>query len=217
MSNIQDMKAQLEAIKAEAAQAVAEKIEAAKIQAEINRLTNTKLQDAMVRQQLKEDTTKRLEDLFMQCESIVEGNPVMNAKTKQVRTFNASRRYGLGNQITLVSGLLTGILYSVQEHKDMMLAVTGLTADLVESAVEAFGSLPYYSENYSVVVEGVPADADVLKNTLELVATSLDVELDLSKLTQATLDKQYQVAQVKAEAAMEEAKLTAMTQGFIIK
>lgn len=148
-------------------------------------------------------TTDRLKDLELTCETIVNSMPIFNNKTRENRKFRPSKTYGLGNHIQLISGLLTGIMYSASEHKQLMLAETGLSEDLIEQAVEAFGSPSYYSTNYNEIIPEVPYNAELLSDTLELIGTQLNVELDLSKITEAHLAHKFEIARNRAQIDLQ--------------
>lgn len=216
MQNIETLKAQLETVKAQAAAKVAEAIETAKLTAELNLLQNDKFQAALVAQSLREGTTKRLAELEAICESIVNDNPVYSAVLKQNRVWKPSRTYGYGNQFASITGLLNGIQYSVSEHNSLMLAATGLSADLVEATLDAIGSLPYFSSNYSQIIEGKPMNVQAVRDNMALIGHALGVSIDLTAVTQATADRLYATAQAKAEKAEAEAQLGEALQQFVI-
>lgn len=208
--------AELTALKAAAKAKMDERVALAKMEAEISLLTNVKFQDALVSQALREDTTTRLESLLQQCELVVDSNPIYSATMKQNRKWNPSRRYGLGNQMMLLSGLISGITYSVNEHSTMMLVLTGLSSDLNESFLNSLGNLPYYSKNYNDIVEGVQSNVDNLLNAMNLIENILGINIDKSVITQQNLDRQYDIAMVKAERVREEAALAVTMQQYII-
>jgi hypothetical protein len=206
----------IETIRAEAKAAVQAKILAAKEAAEVSLLTNEAFQDAQVKQALRDQTTEKLTFLIDQCNAIVESNPIVNRKLKQERTFNISKRYGLGNQFALLSGLLSGIQYSVQEHASLMLEITGLSIDLIETTLQHLGQLPYYSTNNTIVVEGEKGNAQALMDNVLLIESILGITLDKSLIKQANLDRQHEIALAKAEKVQAEMELAATVQQFII-
>jgi hypothetical protein len=188
----------IETIRAEAKAAVQAKILAAKEAAEVSLLTNEAFQDAQVKQALRDQTTEKLTFLIDQCNAIVESNPIVNRKLKQERTFNISKRYGLGNQFALLSGLLSGIQYSVQEHASLMLEITGLSIDLIETTLQHLGH------------------AQALMDNVLLIESILGITLDKSLIKQANLDRQHEIALAKAEKVQAEMELAATVQQFII-
>lgn len=207
----------IEQIREQAKANVAAKILAAKEAAEIALLTNDKFLDAQVNQALRDQTTEHLTSLIDQCNGIVEANPVINRTLRQERKFNPSKRYGLGNQFALVSGLLSGIQYSVQEHASLMLEITGLSSDLIETTLQHLGQLPYYSVNYNEVVEGSVGNAAGLLDNILLIESILGITLDKSLIKQSVLDRQHEIALAKAEKAQAENELAETVQNYIIK
>lgn len=207
----------IEQIREQAKANVAAKILAAKEAAEIALLTNDSFLNAQVNQALRDQTTEKLTSLIDQCNAIVEANPVINRTLRQERKFNPSKRYGLGNQFALVSGLLSGIQYSVQEHASLMLEITGLSADLIETTLQHLGQLPYYSVNYNEVVEGAAGNASGLLDNILLIESILGITLDKSLIKQSVLDRQHEIALAKAEKAQAENELAATVQNYIIK
>lgn len=199
-----EMKAQIEA-----------KLQAAREKAEMDLLMNSKFQDALVQQALREDATTKLKELYEQCSAIIATVEVYNKVLKKVRTWNPSKRFGYGNQFADLFGLLTGVQYSVQEHKELLLSATGLSADLIERTITATGTLPYYSPTHNVLVEGTPTNVDELITCVQLLEHALGITIDKSLLTQANADRQFEVAQVRAEGAKAEAE-TAINLEFSI-
>ena len=220
MSNVNSVVAakmkELEAIKAAAKAQMEERVALAKMEAEIKLLTNVKFQDALLEQSLREETTNKLEQIMQQCEVIVDSNPVYSSVLKQNRKWNPSKRYGLGNQMALLSGLISGITYSVDEHSSMMLVLTGLSKDLNESFLNSLGNLPYFSKNYNQIVQGTHSNVDNLLNCISLIENIMGISIDKSLVTQENLDRQYDVAMVKAERLKEEADLASTVQQYII-
>lgn len=208
--------ATLEQAREQAAQAIVTKMAEAKAKVELSLLTNEKFQNALVNQKIREESTSKLAALEAMCESIVNDNPVYSKALKKDRTWNPSRTYGYGNQVATLSGILSGIQYSVSEHSALMLAATGLTADLVEATLEAFGNLPYYSSNYGTVVDGKPMNVELVRDNLDLIAYSLGIQIDKSAITQQQADRLYASAQAKAEKAQAEQQLGAAMEQYVI-
>ena len=206
----------LEQAREQAAAAIAAKMAEAKAKVELSLLTNEKFQNALVNQKIREESTSKLAALEAMCESIVNDNPIYSKTLKKDRTWNPSRIYGYGNQVATLSGILSGIQYSVSEHSALMLAATGLTADLVEATLEAFGNLPYYSSNYGTVVDGKLMNVELVRDNLDLIAYSLGIQIDKSAITQQQADRLYASAQAKAEKAQAEQQLGAAMEQYVI-
>lgn len=210
-------KTAIELAREESAKRVQDKINARKEAAMMALLTSETYQDSLAEQFIREETTETLATLNEVCKSIVEENPVYSATLRQQRKWNPSKRYGLGNQIADLVGLLTGIQYSVKEHNELMLAATGLSKDLIERTIDAFGQLPYYSVVNSTIVEGSYSDAAAVRECLTLLEVTLNIELDKSKVTQKFMDNQYEFAMAKAERVQAEAELADAVQNFVLK
>lgn len=212
-----DIKARLEQARAEAVKKMQERIETAKMEAELALLTNENFQNAMVSQAIREQTTKKLNELNLICAKIVSDNPVYSRTQQQDRKWNPSKSYGFGNQFAELSGLLTGIQYSVSEHNELMLAATGLSPDLIERTLEALGSLPYYSTNYNEIVDGIPTNVVELLECIALVEQALSIQIDKARITQQVADSRYHTAMVKAERTAAEAETAAEITNFVLR
>lgn len=208
MTPLAQLRAQV-AIKMEAVKAeTAEKVEIAKLQAKLRTLGNEQLQDAQVRVAITAEASTRLSNLELELESLVSSTPVYNKKTRENRKWTPSRQYGLGNHVQLMSGILSGILYSATEHKSLMLAHTGLDVDIIEETLDAFGSTAYYSENYQEIVPEKPANAAVLKQNLAIIADKLDVNVNLDSINDKAMANRFEIARMRAEKARDEVALT---------
>lgn len=198
-------------------QLIQNKLAAAKAEAEMKLLSNEKFQDVLVSQMMREETTTKLQELVAMCSTIVSDNKVYSKTNRQERTWKPVKVYGFGNQFTILSELLNGVQYSVQEHTDLMLAATGLSKDLVERTLLAVGNTSYYSTTYSTIVQGTAANVPELLECVELLEYTLGVSIDKSLITQAVADRLEDIAYVKAEKAEAEATLAATVQQYIIK
>jgi hypothetical protein len=111
--------------------------------------------------------------------------------------------------------LATGILYSCAEHKQLLLAHTGLTLELLEQMVEAFGTPTYYSRNFNTVVEAKPysveracATVDVMQSELAVTVNTGSLELahfslEFGKAEKTAHDNFKSAAEAIAEADLE--------------
>lgn len=206
MANINDLKAQIQ-----------KKLAAAKAETELKLLSNEKFQDALVSQMMREETTTKLQQLVAMCSTIVSDNKVYSKTSRQERVWKPVKVFGFGNQFTLLSELLNGIQYSVQEHSVLMLAATNLSPDLVERTLLAIGNTSYYSSTHNTIVKGTAANVPELLECVELLEYSLGISIDKSLITQAVADRLEDIAYVKAEKAEAEAALAATMQQYIIK
>jgi hypothetical protein len=184
--------------------AVKAKIDAAKEEAMIKLYSNEDFQNAMVKQAMREETTDLINNLNSQCEQIVLDIEVYSKALRKARTWNPSRVYGYGHTLSTLFGVLSGIQYSVAEHKTSMLIATGFSEDAVERTLTALGQLPYYSTKNSVLVEGTPTNVPELLECLTLLEYQMGVKVDTALVTTKIADRLFYVAQVKAEATEAE-------------
>ncbi len=179
-----------------------EKLEASVLEASLNATLKLEscpaLFDAKVKLAISSTNTEKLQNLVKVCSGIIDETPIQNTKSRAIREWAGSRRFAFGNQINLMYQLATGILYSASEHKELLLAYTGLDIELVEQLVEAFGSPAFYSRNNNVVVEAKAYDVDSVMATLAVMQSVLGVVVDTSKVTTANFSLEFGKGEVKA-------------------
>lgn len=202
----------LEAMKAEAKKRAKEAVEQANMQAEyfiaeaqIARATNSDITRSIAMAQAANATTAKLERLEAECTAVVAAMPVYSARTRENRKFNPTRFYGLGNDIAIVIGLLSGINYAAREHRAQLMAKTGLNSTIIEQTLESLGSLSYYSKNYGVVVEAKPYSVKSLKANLDTVAAMMNISLDTSVINEDSMKALWLNAEVRALKQYNEA------------
>lgn len=202
----------LEAMKAEAKKKAKEAVEQANMQAEyfiaeaqIARATNSDITRSIAMAQAANATTAKLERLEAECTAVVAAMPVYSARTRENRKFNPTRFYGLGNDIAIVIGLLSGINYSAREHRAQLMAKTSLNSTIIEQTLESLGSLSYYSKNYGVVVEAKPYSVKSLKANLDTVAAMMNISLDTSVINEDSMKALWLNAEVRALKQYNEA------------
>lgn len=205
-------KKMLEAMKAEAKKKAKEAVEQANMQAEyfiaeaqIARATNSDITRSIAMAQAANATTAKLERLEAECTAVVAAMPVYSARTRENRKFNPTRFYGLGNDIAIVIGLLSGINYAAREHRAQLMAKTGLNSTIIEQTLESLGSLSYYSKNYGVVVEAKPYSVESLKANLDTVAAMMNISLDTSVINENSMKALWLNAEVRALKQYNEA------------
>lgn len=208
-TKIQEMKAQAQA-------QVQAKMEQAKLAAAEKLYSSERFLELMAEQAIKEETSTAINELELACKSIVEDNPIFNPKMKQNRTWNPSKRFGFGSDIANLMGLLSGIQYSVSEHRNLMISITNLTESLIEQTLNALGTQPYYSTNHHTVVEGTRGNASELVKCLTLVEATLGIQLDKSLVTQERMDRQFDLAQLRANNAKDEAEAGDALEQFVL-
>lgn len=189
--NIEALKAQVEAAKLESARKVAEAAEVASLKATLALETSEALMEAKAKLAFKQSNTDKLAGLVKECEAIVSQLPVYSERMRDNRKWSGSHRYGYGAQIDLVYQLCTGITYSVEQHKDLMLAHTGLNQELLDSVLRGFGSPAYYSRNNNVVVDEVPYNVAELKDAISVLQSALGIIVDTSELTDIKFELEF--------------------------
>jgi hypothetical protein len=158
--------------------------------------------------------TKILKDMLIECESVIANMPIQNPKTRTLRKWTTKRRFVFGAQINLMCQLASGILYSCNEHKEMLLSHTNLNIELIEQLIEAFGSPTYYDRKTNLLVEAIPYDADKSLAVVAVMQSSLNVIVDTSQLTVKNFSLEFGKAvtianknKILADEAIDEAEL----------
>jgi hypothetical protein len=179
-----ELLAQIAELKAKQQVAVAEATERRKLEAQIRVLTNPASVEAQATLRAKTDVKATLQQLIEDCSAIVAKDPLKknNGDTGN-REFKPSYNFTFGDQLSLVAGLMTGIKYSVAQHRVQLLAHTGLDEQLVSDLADSFGISARYDKTNHVVLPGIEADVDTLISLIPLVEQTLLIELDKKKLS----------------------------------
>ena len=192
----------LETLRANAQAKIQEAIQTAKDKAEerkLNAIISGGVDRVMATMAVREATSEELKNLELSCEQIVKDLPITSRTTRETRKWNPSRVYGYGNQIGALVGLLSGIQYSASQHRLQMLATTGLNEQIIEDTLVAFGSPAYFSAKYETIIEAKPYDYNAVRSCIEVLEHKLDLNIDMSQLTEANIAKQFEAAQLRAE------------------
>ena len=192
----------LETLRANAQAKIQEAIQTAKDKAEerkLNAIISGGVDRVMATMAVREATSEELKNLELSCEQIVKDLPITSRTTRETRKWNPSRVYGYGNQVGALVGLLSGIQYSASQHRLQMLATTGLNEQIIEDTLVAFGSPAYFSPKYETIIEAKPYDYNAIRSCIEVLEHKLDLNIDMSQLTEANIAKQFEAAQLRAE------------------
>jgi hypothetical protein len=189
--NIEELRAQVATTVAANMKKVKAAAEVAGLKATLKLESSPELFDARVRLEANGQQTARLQSLVSECQGIIANVPISNPKTRTNREWASRRRFTYGSQIDLMYQLATGILYSCAEHKQLLLAHTGLDVELIEQIVNAFGAPTYYSRNYHTVVEQKPYDLELVKSTVQVMQSQLSVVVDTLALTKSNFDDEF--------------------------
>lgn len=211
--NIQELKAKAKELAEQNAAKIREAAEIARLQATIELESSQQLFDAKVRIMANGQQTEKLQTLVDECAAIVSSVPVYNAKTRANRVWAGGHRYNYGTQVDLMYQLATGILYASAEHKQLLLAHTGLNLEVLDQLVKAFGTPTYYSRNYHTIVEAKPYNEELLKGTLRVLQSELGVVIDIDQVNSDSLEVEFLRAEntattslMQANAAIDEAE-----------
>ena len=192
----------LETLRANAQAKIQEAIQTAKDNAEerkLNAIISGGVDRVMATMAVREATSEELKNLELYCEQIVKDLPITSRTTRETRKWNPSRVYGYGNQVGALVGLLSGIQYSASQHRLQMLATTGLNEQIIEDTLVAFGSPAYFSPKYETIIEAKPYNYNAIRSCIEVLEHKLDLNIDMSQLTEANIAKQFEAAQLRAE------------------
>jgi len=204
--NIEALKAEVARVQQENMMKIREAAEIARLQATLKLEGSEELFHAKVKLAANGEQTAKLQQLVDECAEIVASVPVHNPKTRTNRVWAGSHKYNYGTQIDLMYQLATGILYACAEHKQLLLAHTGLNLELLEQMVKAFGTPTYYSRNNHVVVESRPYDFDMAKSTVDVMQSELGVVVDTSAITRNNFEMEFVRAENTAAVAYQQAK-----------
>ncbi len=203
--NIEQLKAQVKAKQEANAAKIREAAEVARLEATLKLEDSPALFNARVKVEAAAQQTNTLKTLVDECAGIITATPVHNKNTRSNRVWAGVRRFEYGNQIDLMYQLATGILYSCAEHKELLLAHTGLNSELVEQFVEAFGSPMYYNRNHNEIAEAKPYNFDRVTSVVDVMQSELGVVADTTKLTEKNFKGEFLKGQERAHADLEAA------------
>ena len=209
------LKAKLKAAQKATAAKIAEATTKAILETTIALESSPTLFASKVQLAVSSQNTDALQKLVTECSAIVDSVPITNPKNRTTRVWAGSRRFAFGTQINLMYQLATGILYSCAEHKQLLLAHTGLNSELLEQFTEAFGTPAYYSRNFNTLVEANPYTIENVMSAVAVMQSELNVVVDTSQLTAANFSLEFgkgevtaQTNKLKADEAIAEAELT---------
>jgi len=198
--NIQELQAKVDALKVANTEVVRERVEIARLTATIALEESPVLLEARVKLAAKDEQTQILQRIVDECEGIISTVPIHNPKTRSDRKWAGNHRFAYGTQIDLLYQLATGILYSCQEHKQLLMAHTNANPELLEQFLDAFGTPAYYSRNHHVIMDATPFDIDALHSTLQMMQSSFGIIIDTSRVTEGALVMEFNKAEATANA-----------------
>jgi hypothetical protein len=194
-------------VKAAQAEAV-EKAQRAQLEAQLGLLESPLYQQALVNQQRQQVSINRIEGMLEEAKAVIAAVPVYDSIRRQDKQWNGRVLYGHGIEFNNLYQLLSGIMYSSREHKQLLLEQTGLTESLIESTINAFGNTAYFSIRDGVIVDEVPFNIATLIANCTLIAATLSIELPMTELMEDKFVKRFETAKVRAEKEEAQYKLT---------
>lgn len=203
--NIEELKAQVAAAKTEAEKQIKEATEVAILKAQLALETNPALIKAKAHMAFIGQQTAKLEQMVKECEAIVVSMPIHNPKTRDNRVWNGAHRYTFGTQIDLMYQLASGIQYSCAEHKQLLIAHTGLNQELIEQFLKGFGMPTYYSRSNHAIVEAKPYNLAQVKDAVDIMQSVLEISVDTSELTEENFQYEFERAKSTADEALKQA------------
>lgn len=203
---LKELEAKFKSIKEANEKIVREKAQAARLTAALKLEENPQLLQARVRLQMENDNTEALQNLINECMGIIESMPIHSSKTRANREWAGKKRhYHYGTQINLLIELVTGIMYATAEHRNLMLAHTGLNMNVIDQLVRGLGAPAYYSRNYNVIVEAKPFNAQLVMDAVNVIQSQLGIVIDTTNLDPNMLQIEFDEAQTRAEIMANEA------------
>jgi len=189
------------------------KSEEMQLVAQLNLLKSDSYKESLAKQYSIESTVDRLKSLITQCETVVNTIPVYDSVKKQDKKYNGRPLYGYGIVMTNLYKLISGVMYSTTQHKELMLSITGLSEPVVESLVKAFGSPAYYSIRNSKMVEAIPFDSATINALLPIVAINLGIDIDVNDVNPSIMTHNFNADYERALQQQSEVELTQLAKG----
>lgn len=206
MKTIEEMKKEVQALVEANKAKLQEKIERNKLEALIKLESNETLLEAKAKLQLAAENTDKLQSLIEQCKFVIQDMPIINNKTRENRIWQGNHRYIYGQQVDSIYELCTGIMYSCPEHKELMLAATGLSMSEINSLIESFGNPAYFSNVQTKYIESVPASLDNMLVALGVIQSTLGTTVNTNKVTEQTIELEFVRAENLAREQEQSAK-----------
>lgn len=188
-------------------------IESAKIKvanqmesARLDSILTGDLATLMAKQAMETENSNKLRAVEMTCSGIVENAPIFDKTARENKKWRPSKVFGLGPQIGQLYSIISGIQYSAGAHKTLMLAqYSGLTEDLIEKTLDAFGQPAYFSK-YGSIVPQKNYDFTIMEQCVNLLEEALDVTINKDKFTAETMKQIFDSARLTAETKDAEFK-----------
>lgn len=206
MSNSQNLDQVMAAAKAKVDSMKAQ----AKVQRQVNMLTNDRFLEAKASLELKQDDLNKVKEMIEACKSVMETVVVYDNRTKQNRKWSGSANFNFDPLVIAVSNLFGNVQYSTPAHKELMMSIVNVPELLINEFNRIMNSNTRYSSVQDMIIPGSVQSEEHVKGIVQMVGEYMDIEFNLDQFKQKNLDQIEQRAILRAErdqAQHEEAKL----------
>lgn len=170
-------------------------------QAQVSALMNDNLQALLAKQDFKDSQTTKLKfmieqlsSLYLTVPSYVEG---------KVREARPSRFFNQGEQIDLLTQLVSLVLYAPKEHRNLLVSIVPtISQSVMEQFLASQGRSSYVPRESLEAVEEVPYNYPKLVESVQLLSAMLDVVVDTTEMSERRLAEDFTRARNKAEKEM---------------
>lgn len=161
------------------------------------------MEERKIQRQIEQVESPLYEKRFME----EEDNKKLDAFIAFIEDMYAENRrkvsqvFGFGVIANKMLIIVQAIQYSKIDEKHELLALTGLTEQLVEDIVEAYGATAYFSAREMEIKEAIPMDTIKIKELLKVAAFDMGLvsDLNLVKFNHDNVENMYKRAAIRAE------------------
>lgn len=204
MSNTINFQEQLDLAKTKAR----EQAQARITQARMDLLKDQSYLDTLTNLEVANITNSTMQQQIEACIQVTVDVPVYNKSTRQERKWSGRYLFEFGADIQNLYHLATGIMYSVKDHKQLMLAITKLDIVAIEAFVVAMGTPAYFNSTYSTIVDSTPFNPTLAGAYAAVLGDQLGLALDTSKLNKTDMQAFFDKEEAKAKLQLEESQST---------
>lgn len=167
-------------------------------QAQVSALMNDDLQALLAKQDFKDSQTNILRNWVQQLSSLYITVP--SYKDGKVRDARPSRLFNQGEQLDLLTQVVSLVLYAPKEHRTL---IPGIVPTVSQSVMEQFlgsqGRSAFVPRESLEVTEEVPFNFNKLVESVQLLSSMLDVVIDTSELSSQRMAADFTRARNEAE------------------
>lgn len=207
--NTNEMKVAIEKARAEANQAKQNKMEELRLQAQLNALQNTQLQEAKAVREIKQSTIDAIKTAIAIVSTEVDELALVNRTGKQVKfyPYTISARYG--KTFEMLTAYLSGLTSLSTQVREEILPMTGISEMLLSEIQLALPKSAYYVVEEDRIEEGHTGNVKDFVNLLPDIAEVLKVDILQfeANVPQSLFDERYQRSLDKANETQKEFEL----------